>query len=101
MRYWSIALAIVLALASFEPGSLAQTKPSSDMAAAAELMQQKKFAEAATSYEAILRSDPKNAPALNQLGVARYSLHQYVPAAEAYERNVGITASPFVMYNLA
>ncbi|MEP6946541.1 MAG: tetratricopeptide repeat protein [Acidobacteriota bacterium] len=76
-------------------------QPSPAMQAANELMKQQKFTEAAAAYEAIVKTEPKNAPAWSQLGTARYSLKQYQPAADAWVKNVAITDNGFTKYNLA
>ena len=76
-------------------------QPSPAMQAAGDLMKQQKFADAAVAYEAIVKTEPKNAPAWSQLGTARYSLKQYPAAADAWLQNVAITDNGFTKYNLA
>jgi tetratricopeptide (TPR) repeat protein len=74
---------------------------SAQMTAANELLNAEKWEPAAAAYQAILQTEPKNAAAWYQLATARYSLKQYAQAAEAFEKNVGLTDSGFAMYNLA
>lgn len=69
--------------------------------AADELFKEQKWSAAAKAYEEILRTEPDNKRALYQLGMARYSLKQYAPAADAFERNIAKSDNPSVMYNLA
>lgn len=71
------------------------------MAAATELMAQKKYEAAAVSLEAIVKTEPQNGPAWYQLASARYFLKQYQAAADAYLKNIPISDNPFAMYNLA
>ncbi len=93
---------VVLAVACLVPVFVAaQPTASPEMAAAAELLKQKHYAEAAAAYEKILAADPKNGAAWYYLGSARYSLKDYAAAADAYEHNIPISGNPFAMYNLA
>jgi tetratricopeptide (TPR) repeat protein len=89
-------IALTLSVAVF-----AQPAASPEMTAAAELMKQQKFADAAVIYEKLVRADPKNGPAWYYLGSARFSLKDYRGAADAYEHNIPISGNPFAMYNLA
>jgi tetratricopeptide (TPR) repeat protein len=78
-----------------------QAPLSPQMKTANELLNSQKFAEAADTYEAIVKSDPADGAAWYQLGSARYSLKQYDKAAAAFEKNVTISDSGFAMFNLA
>lgn len=78
-----------------------QNQMSPQIIAADELLKAQKWAEAATAYEALLKNDPKNGNAWYQLGMARYSLKQYAPSAEAFEKNVALADNAFAMFNLA
>jgi tetratricopeptide (TPR) repeat protein len=80
---------------------LAQTTPSPEMAAADALFKASKWAEAATAYEAIVKANAANARAWHQLAMSRYSLKQFAPAAEAFQKNIALTEDPSDMYNLA
>ena len=93
-------LASVIAL-TLSIAALAQPATSPEMTAAAELMKQQKFADAASIYEKLVKADPLNGPAWYYLGSARFSLKDYRGAADAYEHNIPISANPFAMYNLA
>ena len=71
------------------------------MTAAAELMKQQKFADAALAYEKIVAADRKNARAWYQLGAARYSLKDYAGSIKAYETNFPLSDNAFSLYNIA
>jgi tetratricopeptide (TPR) repeat protein len=97
-----IKSALFLLMVSICPGILAQNQPSSPQVAVAnELFKAQKWAEAASAYDEILKSQPSSGVALYQLGMARYSLKQYSLAAKAFEKYVSLSDSPFVMFNLA
>lgn len=81
--------------------ALAQTQPSPKLAAANELFQAKKWAEAAKAYEEVVRKEPGNATAWNQLGMVRLSLQQFESAIEALQKNIALTNNPIAMYNVA
>lgn len=74
---------------------------STQMTDANALFNAQKWTEAAAAYETILKSEPGNGRAWYQLGMSRYSLKNYAPAAAAFERNIPISDNPFSMYNLA
>jgi tetratricopeptide (TPR) repeat protein len=60
-----------------------------------------KWAEAATAYEAITKSEPQNARAWYRLGYALHALGKFEPAVAAYLHAVEINHHPVAMYNLA
>jgi len=94
-----IVIMTVAAIQGIKAQPQKQTSPS--MAAANELFNAKKWPEAETAYEAIVKTVPNNAEAWYQLGMARYSLKEYATAADAFEKNIVIGNSGFAMYNLA
>lgn len=94
------AVLLSLTLLSFTQGPQPQA-PSPEMQAANQLMQQKKFAEAAQAYEAIVAKQPNHGFAWNQLGMARMGLQQYPAAGEAFQKSFDTGKSPFALYNLA
>ncbi|HEV7473184.1 MAG TPA: tetratricopeptide repeat protein [Pyrinomonadaceae bacterium] len=79
----------------------AQTQPSPRMTAANELMQARKWAEAAKAYEEIVKDEPGNARAWYQLGMSRLSLEQFEPAIAALQKNIAIANNPNAIYNVA
>lgn len=79
----------------------AQAQASPQMAAANALFSAQKWTEAISAYEAVLKSEPNNANAFYQIGMAQYSLKQYAPAADAFEKNIAISNGAFAMFNLA
>lgn len=93
---------MILTLATIH-GVQAQPQPqtSMPMAAANELFNAKKWREAGSAYEAIVKIEPNNAEAWYQLGMVRYSLKEYATAADALQKNIAIGNSGFAMYNLA
>jgi len=94
-------LTIILALILANFISASSQQPSPAMVAASELQKAQKWPEAATAYEAVLKDEPNNAAAWYQLGMVRYSMKRYAEAADAFQHNVAISNSGFVMYNLA
>ena len=78
-----------------------QNQPSPKMLAANELFKAQKFAEAASAYQEILQGEPQNGAAWYQLAMVRYSTKEYVPAAEAFEKNIALSNNPSAMFNLA
>jgi tetratricopeptide (TPR) repeat protein len=66
-----------------------------------ELFKAKKWPEAAEAYEAIVKARPDDAAAWYQLASVRYSLGQFAAAAEAFQKNIGLTKDPGAMFNLA
>ena len=90
-----------LTLVAGVAAAVGQPVASPEMTAAAELMKQQKFADAAAIYEKLVAANPQNGPAWYYLGTARYSLKNYAGAADAYEHNIPISGNPFAMYNLA
>jgi len=96
-----LGMILVLAAAGGQMTPAQTSKQDPQMAAAEQLFNAKKWPEAVTAYEAIVKSEPGNADAWYQLGVARYSLKEYAPAADAFQKNIAIANSGFAMYNLA
>jgi tetratricopeptide (TPR) repeat protein len=71
------------------------------MQRADEMFQAKRWTEAAQAYEAIVKAEPANARAWYQLASARYWLEQFALAADAFQKNIGLTKNPIAMFNLA
>ncbi len=102
MRKLSVKFAAIIVFITLGTIAIAaQGAPSPQMVAAGELLKAGKFSEASAAYEAIVKADPANAAAWYQLAAAEYSLKNYERAAEAYQKNISISDSPFGMYNLA
>ena len=97
MKYIAIVILAVVAL----PLLAAAQTVSPELAAANQLAQSGKWAEAATAYESVLKGEAKNANSWYQLGSARYQLKQFKESATAFEKNVEIANNGFAMYNLA
>lgn len=85
-----------------ELAGLAQAPPPSpQMAAANQLLQAKKFDEAATAFETVVKEQPANPRAWYQLAVARFSLEHFAAAAEAFEKSFSLAPNPTALYNAA
>ena len=98
--------AIILALGALS--SRAQQPPpppSPAMQAADALSKEKKWAEAAKSYEAITKAEPANAQAWYGLALSLYSTDKFADAAAAFERagelGKGTPVRRLAMYNAA
>lgn len=94
-----ILLLIIIGCLSVAAQNQQQLSP--QMAAANELFRGQKWTEAATAYETVLKTEPNNSGAWSRLAAARRSLNQYAPAAQAYEKSIAISNSPFEMLYLA
>ena len=92
-------LSLLLCLAA--QAVFSQTQPSPKMAAANELFKEQKWAEAAKAYEEVVREEPENPGAWNQLGMSRFSLQQFEAAIEALQKNIAMTNNAIAMYNVA
>ncbi|MFL6530240.1 MAG: tetratricopeptide repeat protein [Chthoniobacterales bacterium] len=100
LRFSVSLLALITLPLVFAAPSSAQI-PASAAAKASELFQAKKWPEAATAYEALVKAEPENAKAWQQLGMCRYSLGDFARAATALEKSVTLASDPFVLFNLA
>lgn len=93
-------LAALVLLCAAQQLAAAQS-PARGATPADELFRSKRWAEAARAYEEIVRAEPGNAEAWFRLASARYELRQFAPAAEAFQRNVGLTNDQTAIFNLA
>ena len=96
-----LMLTLLFAMTALQIATAQTSQQNPQMVAADELFNAKKWPEAETAYEAIVKSEPQNANAWYQLAVVRYSLKEYAPAADAFQKNIAIAGSGFAMYNLA
>jgi tetratricopeptide (TPR) repeat protein len=101
MKTVRLIVPVLVLICSVVPAIFAQTQPSPRMLAANELLKAKNWSEAAKAYEEIVKDEPGNGRAWYQLGVARFSLEKFELAVEAFQKNIAISNSPNVMYNLA
>ena len=102
MRMLRSMLVLVLAAACQQlMMAQAPTQVSTKATAADDLFKAQKWSEAETAYETIVESEPDNAYAWYQLAITRYTLKEYAPAADAFQKNIAIGNSGFAMYNLA
>lgn len=65
------------------------------------LLDEQKYAEAETAFEALVRSNPEDARGWFNLGIARNSQKKWKAAIEAFEKNVEISKNASGMYNIA
>jgi tetratricopeptide (TPR) repeat protein len=83
-------------------GLLAQNAAlSPPMANANELFKAQKWAEAASAYGEVLKTEPQNGAAWYQLAMSQFSLKQYERAIAPFEKAIEISNNPVAMYNLA
>lgn len=90
-----VVISFLVVFASFASAQSPQ------MAAAGQLYQEKKFAEAVNAFAEITKSEPSNGRAWYFLGMSLHSLGRYREAIAAFERNVAIARNPSSMYNIA
>ena len=81
--------------------TVAQAKLSPQMAAANELVKQKKWPEAERAFAKVVKSEPNNERAWFFLGLSRHSQKKFPSAIEAFEKSAAISKSPISMYNIA
>ncbi|HVG28955.1 MAG TPA: tetratricopeptide repeat protein [Pyrinomonadaceae bacterium] len=101
--------AIISALCALSSQAWAQPPQpppqSSAMQAADALSKEKKWAEAAKSYEAVTKAEPANAQAWYGLAMALYSLDKFADAAAAFEKaneaGKGTRVGRLALYNTA
>ena len=81
----------------------AQSNTATDtlLTSANQLLAARKWTEAASAYEELLKREAGNSEAWYQLATARYQLKQYDAAATALLKAIEISNSGFAMYNLA
>ena len=90
-------LVIVLIVAP----AFAQGQSSAATQEADALFQSRKWADAARAYEAITKVEATNGRAWYRLGASLHGLGHYAKAVEAYQKALGISQAPLIMYNLA
>ena len=73
----------------------------SSQAKADELFKARKWADAAEAYHTVVKDEPNNANAWNQLGMSYFWLKQYGPAIEALKSAAAISQNASTMYNIA
>ncbi len=102
MKFAKYSIYACLLTAIFFQGILAQApKLSPEMAAARQLITEKKWIEAEAAYSAILKTDAKNSSAWFFLGFAQHSQEKWVNAIEAFKKNVELANTPAGMYKVA
>jgi len=100
MKQTVLTLTTLAVLATLSLPLLAQAT-AADMAAANQLVREKKWAAAETAYEEILREEPKNGRAWFFLGFARHSLGDFENAIAAFKKTIEISHTPAAVYNVA
>ena len=60
----------------------------------------KKWREAITAYQNVVKAEPQNGFAWFRLGASYYQINEFERSIEAYLRSVEIAGNPSVMYNL-
>ena len=109
VKLMSVVLSIVMLLLC-APSPRAQqpppqAPPSPAMQAADALSKEKKWAEAAKSYEAVAKAEPANAQAWYGLAMALYSMDKFADAAVAFEKanelGKGTRTGRLALYNAA
>jgi hypothetical protein len=98
MHCYILLVAILLTLLTGPANVAGQSQTSSQADA---LYTAQKWAEAATAYDSITKSEPQNARAWYRLGFALHSLGKYEQAIPAFSHAVEINHNPNAMYNLA
>lgn len=63
--------------------------------------QAQKWAEAAQSFEAVVKADPKNGRAWMRLGASLHAANEFNKAIAAWQKAVEVQKAPVAMYNLA
>src|SRR5947208_15236943 len=82
-------------------GLHAESELSKQTAAADELVRLKKWKEAASVCEDILKTDPGNGTVWHQLAMSRYSLGEWDAAVVAFQKSITLRDEPLEIFNLA
>lgn len=77
------------------------TPISPQVAAANQLLKEKKFVEAARAFGDIVKEQPQNGRAWFGLGMALHLDGKFAEGVEAFKKNVAISRNPVAMYNVA
>src|SRR5262249_2741125 len=101
LRRRLIAAAALLPLGSAIPHTLLGQLADTPSARAEALFASKDYAGAATAFEALTRTNPKQPRYWTRLGTALQFAGRTDDAVSAYRHAIGITTAPVAMYNLA
>jgi tetratricopeptide (TPR) repeat protein len=99
--HFSLPLTLLIVLFATVAAFAQPTTPSPRIAAANELLKEKKLDEAARAFGEIARDEPQNGRAWFGLGMSLHLAGKYAEAVEAFKKNVAISQNPTAMYNVA